>query len=215
MIRIEKHDWFTDVFAIITNDTPLLRHPKMDFANMSSKDQDDLRQTELFKDEVIRVLGQHDCFSLLMKFDKTIGWILTGDLEIDRKLKDFKIPQTCSLSALEFFNLWLGTPYVWGGLSNRGIDCSGFTQRYFLEIHGIILPKNSWDQRKLRPSKELSDFQDHDLVFCHRFDGKGTHHVVIYFDRRFWHSRRTGGVVCQEKADFLAQYDVEALISVI
>lgn len=182
---------------------------------MSSKDQDDLRQTELFKDEVIRILGLHDQFSLVMKFDKTIGWIPTQNLEMNLILKDFKLPQTLPTSPLEFFKRWLGTPYVWGGLSSSGIDCSGFTQRYFLEIHGIILPKNSWDQRKLRPSKALSDFQDHDLVFCHRFDGKGTHHVVIYFDGRFWHSRRTGGVVCQEKADFLAQYDVEALVSVI
>lgn len=216
MVRIEKHDWFSDVFAQVISDCSLLRNPVKNFENLDTKEQDSLRQTEVFQNETIQVLGHYEEFSLIKKFDGTLGWVESIQFKINPQTKSMTPSFSVKKSdPLHFFKSWLGTPYVWGGLSKKGIDCSGFTQLYFFEVHHIILPKNSWDQRKLSPSKELKDIAQDDLVFCHRFDGKGTHHVVIYHDRKFWHSRRTGGVVCQSYEDFITQYDIEAIVSIL
>lgn len=45
-------------------------------------------------------------------------------------------------SALE----WLDVPYVWGGRTELGVDCSGFVQSVFA-VHGVALPRDSRDQR--------------------------------------------------------------------
>ncbi len=40
---------------------------------------------------------------------------------------------------------WLGTPYVWGGTSRYGVDCSGLIQAVHREL-GVSLPRTTWSQ---------------------------------------------------------------------
>jgi len=40
---------------------------------------------------------------------------------------------------------WMGTPYVWGGRTEQGADCSGFVQSVF-GLHGVALDRDSGDQ---------------------------------------------------------------------
>ena len=42
---------------------------------------------------------------------------------------------------------WMGVPYLWGGRTREGVDCSGLVQAVFA-AHGIELPRDSGDQRE-------------------------------------------------------------------
>ncbi|MFN8509900.1 MAG: LysM peptidoglycan-binding domain-containing protein [Deinococcaceae bacterium] len=78
----------------------------------------------------------------------------------------------------------LGVPYVWGGESSKGTDCSGLTLQV-METVGVRLPRRSVDQFRVGTSVGRDELQEGDLVF---FDtaGNGISHVGIYLgDNKF------------------------------
>jgi peptidoglycan DL-endopeptidase CwlO len=85
---------------------------------------------------------------------------------------------------------YLGTPYVWGGASPSGFDCSGFVMYVYAQV-GVSLPHSSYAQYGAGSPVSRGDLQPGDLVF---FDGLG--HVGIYVGGgSFIHAPHTGDVV--------------------
>jgi peptidoglycan DL-endopeptidase CwlO len=85
---------------------------------------------------------------------------------------------------------YLGIPYVYGGASPSGFDCSGFIMYVFAQI-GVSLPHNAAMQYGHGTPVDRSQLQPGDLVF---FNGLG--HAGIYIGGgQFIHSPHTGDVV--------------------
>ncbi|MEH7096131.1 C40 family peptidase [Neobacillus vireti] len=87
---------------------------------------------------------------------------------------------------------FLGTPYVWGGTTPSGFDCSGFTSYVFRNAAGINLPRVARDQQDVGIRISPSQVQPGDLVFR----GNPAYHVGIYIGGgQYIHAPQTGDVV--------------------
>jgi cell wall-associated NlpC family hydrolase len=85
---------------------------------------------------------------------------------------------------------YLGVPYVWGGSTPRGFDCSGLVMYAFAQI-GISMPHSSYAQFAMGTPVSISQLQPGDLVFF-----AGASHVGIYIGGgQFIHAPHTGDVV--------------------
>ena len=86
---------------------------------------------------------------------------------------------------------FIGTPYVWGGTSPKGFDCSGLVH-YLYQKQGVSIPRNSREQFSRLPV--ASNPQPGDLVFFRR---NGTiNHVGLYLGGgKMLHAPQTGAKV--------------------
>ena len=88
----------------------------------------------------------------------------------------------------------LGVKYKYGGTTDKGFDCSGFTM-YVYQSFGIELPHQSKAQAEKGSFVDKNELRKGDLVFFNT-DGKGISHVGIYLgDGEFVHSASNKGVV--------------------
>ncbi|MGN7372810.1 C40 family peptidase [Bacillus halotolerans] len=88
---------------------------------------------------------------------------------------------------------FLGLPYLWGGISGFGFDCSGFMYSVF-KANGYRIPRDAGDQAKTGKEVPLHDIGAGDLLFFAYEEGNGAiHHVGLSIgDGKMLHSPKTG-----------------------
>ena len=88
---------------------------------------------------------------------------------------------------------WHGTPYKYGGLSKRGVDCSGFVYLTYRDKFGINLPRSTEQLSKTGTMVSQQQLKAGDLVFFRT--GFSKRHVGIYMNKRqFLHASTSKGV---------------------
>lgn len=89
---------------------------------------------------------------------------------------------------LKIARRYLHAPYLWGGRSPLGIDCSGFTQMVF-KLIGIKMPRDAYQQvERGRLIDFIEQAQPGDLAFFENRKGKITHVGLIMADGRIIHA---------------------------
>lgn len=97
-----------------------------------------------------------------------------------------------------FIDSWLNTPYLWGGTTRAGIDCSAFMQRLLADVYGLNIPRTSIQQfftDNVEPFGSRHYLREGDLVFFTTTKEKMISHVGMYLgNRMFVNASTTYGV---------------------
>ena len=91
---------------------------------------------------------------------------------------------------LDFAKNFIGVPYVYGGSTPRGFDCSGFV-KYVLAEFGIDAPRVSYEQMSMGKAVSISDIKPGDLLFFRR----GGHVGFYVGDGMYIHAPQSGRTV--------------------
>jgi gamma-D-glutamyl-L-lysine dipeptidyl-peptidase len=90
-------------------------------------------------------------------------------------------------SIREIAESYLNTPYLWGGKSPFGIDCSGFTQLVYRCVD-INLPRDAYQQAELGEEIPFDERQENDLAFFSNEAGKIIHVGILIEPDRIIHA---------------------------
>ncbi|MEY8461519.1 PASTA domain-containing protein [Eggerthellaceae bacterium 24-137] len=89
---------------------------------------------------------------------------------------------------------FLGVPYLWGGTTPNGFDCSGLVQYCYREVFNIELPRTTYYQCEVGTEVPFEELLPGDLLFFD--DGGDVHHVAMYLgDGYYVEAPHTGDVV--------------------
>lgn len=87
-----------------------------------------------------------------------------------------------------------GVPYVYGGTTPKGFDCSGYT-RYVFSHYGLKLPRTSQEQAKAGMSIPAADLSPGDLIFSDWGEGPDSHVAIYAGGGKLLEAPRTGETV--------------------
>ena len=124
--------------------------------------------------------------------DDRAAWIQRGDLNFHPEQK-LSVPEMIALS-----KKFLGLPYLWGGTSSFGYDCSGFTQM-LCRKRGYSLPRDAGPQAHwsgVMPV-EKAQLQPGDLLYFGKNENKITHTGMYIGDGQFIHATTNSKPVVQ------------------
>ena len=178
-----------------------LRLPKVIITSLSAHSYDDtgkgaLPVTDLVAGDMLVVKSAKRGFYQVHYPDGREAFVKKSDAT---KVADWlkKNSRLTGESIVQTAKQLMGVPYLWGGTSTKGLDCSGFTKQVYF-MHGILLARDASQQvqngRLIDESTDFGDALPGDLVF---FGSKATAdnpqervvHVGIYLgDKRFIHA---------------------------
>lgn len=91
---------------------------------------------------------------------------------------------------------WRGAPYRYGGMSRRGVDCSGFVLLTMRDKFNLPLPRETRQQAEAGTRINKNDLLPGDLVFFKTGAGENGLHVGIYTtNNQFIHASTSRGVM--------------------
>jgi len=169
-----------------------------DFGHAFSKPNvTSMRVSDLVKGNILQVLAEEKSYYKVIFPDKRTGYVKKTAAKSFSEWEKNTNPNADAI--LETAKTLIGVPYLWGGTSIKGVDCSGFTKTsYFL--NGVIIPRDAsqqalagsavdvLDSDSISVEKCLKNLQPGDLLFFSAAKRRGVNggrvsHTAIYMGK--------------------------------
>lgn len=129
----------------------------------SETNTNSMRVSDLVKGNILEVLAEEKSYYKVLFPDKRIGYVKKADAKIFSEWDKKSNPDAKAI--LETAKTLIGVPYLWGGTSIKGVDCSGFTKTsYFL--NGIIIPRDASQQALVGSAVDVLDADSISVEKC-------------------------------------------------
>lgn len=168
----------------------------------SKPDVKSQRVSDLVKGDLLKLINKEKKFYKVAYPDERIAFIPVKAAQNYKQWVSRPDPDAAQILATA--KTLIGTPYLWGGTSMKGVDCSGFTKTCFF-LNGIILPRDASQQALIGEAvdiyegdtvnlaKSLKNLKAGDLLFFAAAKGRSdnprvTHTAIYMKDGQFIHS---------------------------
>ncbi|MFK8163561.1 MAG: NlpC/P60 family protein [Lewinella sp.] len=189
---------------------------------MTSAPGDGVVVSDLVSGDVAKITGGvQGEYTELELFDGTKGWVRSSSINPNPKLgkSGSLVPDSLLVVAATL----AGRPYLWGGTSPKGMDCSGFTKTTYY-LNGYVIPRDASQQvhagTEIELTPDFGNLSPGDLLFFGRFRDDGSEkitHVGFYTGNgRFLHAGADNGRIMEQSLlpgdeDF-AEHRLESLM---
>jgi len=165
-----------------------------------------------YSNELVQLIHNHQLNRYMpVVFGSTIPYLNDNSFFIDDMKYTFEGEVVTGKNAtpqriLEAAQIYLNAPYLWGGRSPFGIDCSGFIQMVF-KVNGIYLSRDAQQQAQTGETVNfISDAVPGDVVFFDNNEGEITHTGLIIAKNKIMHA---SGSVRVDVIDHYGIYNYE------
>ena len=149
------------------------------------EDEKSMHVSDVVQGNILKFVSQEDGFVKVEFPDGREAFIPTADI---KDYEEWLNSREQSFEAINYSaQLMMGIPYVWGGTSIKGLDCSGFTKIVF-QLNGVLLPRDASQQVHVGEDVNTQNGFDNllpgDLLFFgtkdHNSGKEKITHVAIY-----------------------------------
>jgi gamma-D-glutamyl-L-lysine dipeptidyl-peptidase len=166
-------------------------HCSAEVAPMRAEPRDDAEQvTQALRGEPLTVDERRDGWALVRTAYDYPGWLRETEIAQGRGA----LPSPRQGNPVDEARVYLGAPYLWGGMTARGIDCSGLVHMSYRSL-GRLVPRDAHQQEEAGAKLTAGELRPGDLVTYGEADKQHATHIAFWLGSgRILHSTERAGI---------------------